>query len=58
MGKKGQKRICGALAAGFFAFFSFCQVCVLWGREDNEGKRRYENYPIKREEASTLVVLA
>jgi len=29
--KKGQKRICGALAAGFFAFFSFCRVCVLWG---------------------------
>jgi hypothetical protein len=28
--KKGQKRICGALAAGFFAFFSFCRGCVLW----------------------------
>lgn len=56
-GKKGKKGFAAHWPRAFLPF-SFCRVCVLWGREDNEGNRRYEKYPIKREEASTLLVLA
>lgn len=55
--KKGKKGFAAHWPRAFLPFFFLPGLCTL-GREDNEGKRRYENYPIKREEASTLLVLA
>ncbi len=44
---------------GLFCFFFFLPgLCTLVERIMKEGSRRYEKYPIKREEASTLLVLA